>query len=101
MHLILVFAATAVGLWAGFLGTVLLLLWLDVPRWPTVLLAFPIGFGCAAALHWWTTRCVAVKCPSCGGRAFYETKRQGSRDRIRYRCTVCKDVHPTAISEGR
>lgn len=101
MHLILVFVATALGLWVGWLGVALLLLWADAPRWLLILLAFAAGVGCASAMHWWTTRCVWVKCPSCGGRAYYETKRVGSRDRIRYRCTVCKDVHPTSIVEGR
>jgi hypothetical protein len=99
MHLILGFVATALGLWAGGFGTVLLLLWADAPRW-LMIVALPVGTACAYAMHR-VTRGLPVRCPTCGGRAYYETKRVGHRDRIRYRCAVCKDVHPTTLSEGR
>ncbi len=101
MHLILVFVATAFGLFAGWFGTALLLIWADAPQWLVIVVGLPVALGCASALRWWTTRGVAVRCPTCGGRAYYETKRIGTRDNIRYRCTACKDLHHTAISEGR
>lgn len=99
-HLPLMFGCLAIGLWSFGLGAGLLLAWADVLRWtwPLVLILAMVGgwFGHTLA------RQVAARCPSCGGRAYYEVgPRRGSRYPIRYRCSACGDVHPTGWSEGR
>jgi hypothetical protein len=99
-HLPLMFGCSAVGLWAFGLGSGLLLAWADVLRWtwPAALIIAGVGGWLGHTL----ARRVAVRCPSCGGRAYYEVgPRRGSHYPIRYRCRACGDVHPTGFSEGR
>src|SRR4051794_14254956 len=70
-HQVLVFGSTAVGLWVGALGTALLLVWAGVHSLAGPL-AIAAGAAGASTMYFWATRRVAARCPSCGGRAYYE-----------------------------
>jgi hypothetical protein len=99
-HQWLVFLGTALGLWAFGLGAGLLLPHLDGPGWlwPLVFVAAILGAGVGR----WLMRQIATRCPSCGGRAYYEVgPRHGSHFPIQYRCLLCGDVHRTGWNEGK
>jgi hypothetical protein len=102
LHITLMFFLTLIGLWTFGFGSGWLLAWLDAMRaWPLILLAASIG----AALGPAAGKRIAARCPTCGGRAYYELgelgARIGTRFPIKYRCAECGDVHFSGVSEGR
>lgn len=99
-HTAMVFGGTAVGLWTFGLAAGLLLAATGGPGWlwPLILIVAGVGGSLGYAL----TKRIAARCPTCGGRAYYETgPRRGSHFPIRYRCSACGTVRLTRVSEGR